>query len=197
VGCRRSGDFHPYAQGRGLILKRQLVRTALAAIDAIWSVLPNTRIVHTDPLIHVVSARGQVEHQAAAEALHQAQYEAWNMITGYCEPELGGHPKYLDIIGVNYYPHNQWPWDGQSRSPFGLHDPRYRPLHQLLYDIYERYKRPIFIAETSSLGQAEPQWLRYVADEVRTCISNGIPIEGICLYPIIDAIWGYGWLLFG
>ena len=23
-------------------------------------------------------------------------------------PELGGQEKYLDIIGVNFYPHNQW-----------------------------------------------------------------------------------------
>src|SRR5437762_10734904 len=34
-------------------------------------------------------------------------HEAWDMIGGLLEPELVGSPRLLDIIGVNYYGHNQ------------------------------------------------------------------------------------------
>src|SRR5205085_6746763 len=47
------GWFYPYAKRRGAELKRQLIRTAIASIDAIRSVDPRTRIVAVDPLIHV------------------------------------------------------------------------------------------------------------------------------------------------
>ena len=30
------------------------------------------------------------------------------MLCGRLWPELGGGERYLDIIGVNFYPHNQW-----------------------------------------------------------------------------------------
>ena len=29
-------------------------------------------------------------------------------------------------------------------------------------------------------------WLRYVGEEVRAALDGGIPVEGICLYPIVD-----------
>ena len=35
-------------------------------------------------------------------------FEAWDMLTGRAQPELGGKEKYLDVIGVNYYDRNQW-----------------------------------------------------------------------------------------
>jgi hypothetical protein len=30
------------------------------------------------------------------------------MVSGMMAPELGGRPEYLDIVGVNFYPSNQW-----------------------------------------------------------------------------------------
>lgn len=181
------GHFYPFAVGRGYELKRQLVRAALAAIDAIWDVMPTARIVHTDPLIHVVADPARPQDHAAAEAYRQTQYQSWDMIGGYLEPELGGHPRYLDIIGLNYYPHNQWQWDGPNGPTISYTHPDYRPLRHLLAEVYARYGRPLFIAETSSLGTAQPVWLRYVGREVRAALRQGVPVEGICIYPIIDA----------
>ncbi|NOJ99979.1 beta-glucosidase, partial [Corallococcus coralloides] len=43
----------PPAPERGPELKRVLVGAALRGIDALWSVAPGARIVHTDPAIHV------------------------------------------------------------------------------------------------------------------------------------------------
>ena len=52
--------------------------------------------------------------------------------------------------------------------------------------MYARYGRPIFVAETGCEGEGRPAWLRYVAAEVRAAIRLGVPVEGICLYPILN-----------
>ncbi|HEY8158843.1 MAG TPA: hypothetical protein VIF10_09085 [Methylobacter sp.] len=50
--------MYPYAvrgKGRDYELKRQLVRAFIEAIDALWVVDPRTRIVHVEPIIHVIA----------------------------------------------------------------------------------------------------------------------------------------------
>ena len=84
--------------------------------------------------------------------------------------------------------------DASGSRPFQtveLGHPLYRPFRELLVDIYGRYGRPILISETGAESVAQPVWLRYVADEVRSALAWGIPVEGICLYPIIHYP---GWL---
>ena len=46
--------------------------------------------------------------------------------------------------------------------------------------------RPILIAETGEEGDARVPWLRYVCDEVRAAQAQGVPVLGICLYPVTD-----------
>jgi glycosyltransferase involved in cell wall biosynthesis len=96
-------------------------------------------------------------------------------------PQIGGHPKYLDVLGINYYHNNQWIHNG---PPIDRFHPLYRPFSQLVREVYERYERPLFIAETGIEDEARPNWLRYIGDEVATVIAAGVPMEGICLYPI-------------
>jgi hypothetical protein len=50
--------------------------------------------------------------------------------------------------------------------------PRYRPAWQMLREVYERYRRPLFIAETGIEDEARPAWLRYVGYEVRWVLSR-------------------------
>src|SRR5437868_2015388 len=91
------GWFHPYGKGRGPELKRQLVRAAIASTEAVWSVDPGARIVTVDPLVHVVPPKGKPDVGGVAAAYRASQFEAWDMLAGIQAPELGGHPKYLDI----------------------------------------------------------------------------------------------------
>ena len=168
------GQINPAARRRGPELKRQLVRTAVAAIEAVRAVDPRARFVHAEPLINVV---------AHSNGYHEAQFEAWDMLTGRIMPELGGRPDYLDIAGLNFYPDNQWRAKG-STIPFGHH--LYRPLHELLASVYERYRRPIYLAETGAERSARAAWLYYVGGEVRAALRHGVPVEGICIYPILD-----------
>ncbi|MGE5375287.1 MAG: beta-glucosidase, partial [Bacteroidota bacterium] len=144
------GYIHPYEVDRGWELKRQLIRAAIAGIEAIWQVNPKARIVQVEPLIHVVHPKGHPELAQQAEAQRASQFEAWDMMIGELEPELGGQPKYLDIMGANYYHSNQWEYpDQRLRWEDTPRDERWVPLHQLLAEIYDRYRRPIFMAETS------------------------------------------------
>jgi beta-glucosidase/6-phospho-beta-glucosidase/beta-galactosidase len=178
-----TGRFNPSTNGRGAELKRQLVRSTIAAVEAIRAVDPRARFITAEPLINVGSATGDGDHTHAARVYHLAQYEALDMLTGRMEPALGGRPDYLDVVGVNYYPENQWYHHGPP-IPLGHH--AYRPLHELLGEVHARYGRPLLIAETGAEGSARPSWLHYVCAEVEIALQRGVPIEGICLYPIID-----------
>lgn len=175
------GHFNPCARGRGGELKRQLIRAAIAATDAILEVDPGTRLVSVDPLIHVTSASEHLLEEAGHS--HLAQFEAWDMLTGRQAPELGGQPRYLDIIGVNYYPHNQWFLRGPT-IPHG--HPRYRPFRDLLADVHARYGAPILIAETGAEAEQRASWLEYIGAQVVQALEVGLPIEGACLYPVVD-----------
>jgi beta-glucosidase/6-phospho-beta-glucosidase/beta-galactosidase len=176
------GYLNPFATDRGFELKVQLVRASLAAIDAIWSVDPRARILHAEPAIHIVhnTARGA---RKDTEGHRLAQFQAFDMLAGQLWPQLGGDERCLDMVGVNYYPNNQWVLDGPM---IGQDDPRYRPFRQILAEVWERYGRPVMVSETGAQGRDRAPWLRYVAEEVRAARSAGVPVEGICLYPILD-----------
>jgi hypothetical protein len=98
-------------------------------------------------------------------------------------PERGGRADCLDIMGVNYYPDNQWFLSG-STMPLGCN--RYCLLRELLGEIHHRCGRPILVAETGAEGGACTAWLFYVVGEVLAAMTEGVPVEGICLHPILD-----------
>lgn len=175
--------FNPMGRGRGFEFKHQLVRASIAAIEAIRAVEPRARFVQADPAIHIVSPSRRPGPQRAAENHRQAQFEAWDMLCGKAWPGLGGAPHYLDILGANYYAHNQWYLDG-DRIPRGHRD--YRPFQGILSEIHQRYGRPILVAETGAEGDLRGDWLHYVSEQVGFALQRGVAVEGICLYPVLD-----------
>ena len=182
-----TGGLNPFANGRGDELKRQLVRAALAATDAIRAVDPRARIAVAEPLIHVLPADDTPEAITKAAGYDENQFEALDMLLGRKAPELGGHETSVDIIGLNYYFNNQWVDGGR---PVHLGDRQYRPLRKLLSRVALRYDQPLYIAETGTEGVFRPYWWRYVADEVQAAMNAGITVGGICLYPVISHL---GW----
>jgi hypothetical protein len=177
------GRMQPAGQGRGAELKRQLVRASIAATEAIKAVDPAARFITAEPLIHVDAGLGPEDVQRDAKLYRQSQFESIDMLTGRAAPELGGHPALVDVVGLNYYPDNQWYLNG-STIPLGHH--AYRPLSDMLGEVYERYGLPLMIAETGAEGHARPYWLHYVADQAKAAILAGTPVLGLCLYPILD-----------
>lgn len=177
------GYLNPFALERGFELKVQLAGAAIEGMEAILAVLPQARFVHIDPVINIVPAPDRPEDAQVAEGHRLEQYQAWDMIDGRIWNQIGGQPKYLDIVGVNYYHNNQWIHD--SAPIYDRTDPLYRPFRDILREVYERYQRPIMIAETGIENEARPEWLRYVSSEVVAAVEMGIPVEGICLYPVV------------
>ena len=146
------------------------------------SVEPRARIVSAEPAIHVIP-RSDDPQGLAARDYTWAQFEALDFLSGRYRAELGGNSKYIDIIGVNYYLHNQWV-DGDL--PVSMDHPQYRPFSLLLSDLYERYRRPLFVAETGIEGDTRAAWLRIMGCEVAAARQAGVPVEGICIYPVTD-----------
>lgn len=195
-----TAHLDPYGTGRGFELKAQLVRACLAAVDAIWSVEPRARIVHTDPAVHILPNPRRPELNSEAEGYRIAQYQAWDMIAGRLWPQLGGDERFLDVLGVNYYPYNQWIYEGETIQRDSA---LYRPFREILAEVHERYGRPLLLSETGSQGNDRAAWLAYIGEEVRAAMCAGVPVHGICIYPILDypgweddcccevGLWGY------
>jgi beta-glucosidase/6-phospho-beta-glucosidase/beta-galactosidase len=184
------GDFAAPAgrdlRGQTAAVKRQLVRAALAACDAIWSVDPRARILHTDPLLHIAAPHGRTDLDAAAARQRELQFETWDMLGGRLAPELGGAPHYLDLIGLNYFADNQWELGSGAPLAWHMRDPRRADLSDLLAEVHQRYCRPLLISETGHRGIGRGAWIREIADQVRLALARGIPVQGVCLYAVVD-----------
>jgi hypothetical protein len=152
-------------------------------MDAIREVDARARFVHCDPVINVVADRARPWETAAAEGHRLAQFQGWDLIEGRIWPQIGGRADYLDIVGVNYYFNNQWIHGG---SPIDVGHQQYKPLRNILVETYARYGRPILIAETGIEGDRRASWIQYVVVEASAALAAGVPLEGVCLYPILD-----------
>ena len=130
------GIFYPFQKNRGDELKRQLVKASITAAAQIKRIAPNAVLIQTDPAIRVVPSKP--ENTIGARDFHRAQYHALDMLLGQTEPEIGGSSGLIDVIGVNYYPYNQW------RCPSGRKILRgqknYQPFNEILREFYARYQ---------------------------------------------------------
>ena len=175
--------INPFAENRGAELKRQLVRAFLVAEKAVRSVLGNVTIISPEPVIHIVGRPNVPGDDIAAERYRTSMFQAWDMILGRLDAELGGHPAAIDVIGMNYYDRNQWRNFGETLHPG---EAEYRPFREIVREVYERYRLPVFIAETGTEDEKRPEWFRYVWSEVLAAMEKGIPVQGLCLYPILN-----------
>ena len=161
--------------------KQQLVTAAISSARAMKEGWPDSTIIWAEPLIHIAPHDQRPKTIRAAQGNLQGMYEAYDWILGLAEPELGGDPSLADVVGVNFYPHNQWYLDGPT-IPMGHHE--YRPLADMLVEFAARYGKPIWVSETGAEGSARPAWLHYVCDEIRAAQQKGTPVEGLCIYPV-------------
>lgn len=177
--------FRPYAPERGWELKVQLARAAIKGAEAIWAACPKARIVQADPVCRIVPPLDCPDRQCECDNFNEnVVYEAMDMVSGRLLPELGGSPKHLGIVGINYYWTNQFEL-GQDEHPLAMDDQRHCSLGDIVRNTYNRYKCDVVISETAHTGEMRASWLRSVADEVETLLDDGIPIRGVCLYPVL------------
>ena len=189
-----TNDIWPYrvpqgagsTEHSGYAVKCRLVRAALAAMRAMREVDPRCRFLHVEPIVHVAAPRAQPELADLARQVCSYQWQAWDLIAGRLQPDLGGHPAALDLIGVNHYHSGQWEVGTERRLSWREHDERRRPLSALLADVWQRYGRPLIVSETSHVEGWRAPWLNEVAAEVRLARTRGAQVDGVCLYPLID-----------
>ncbi|MDO5371139.1 glycosyltransferase family 4 protein [Paracoccus sp. (in: a-proteobacteria)] len=179
--------LNPYAAGRGWELKCQLARASIAAMVELRAVDPRARFVHAEPMIAIHHADWSGRPRWESQGYHDAQFQAFELIGGWMWPQIGGDPSFLDIVGVNYYWNNQWIHGGKTVD---VDDVIYRPLSDLLFEVSARYDRPMLIAETGTEGDRRGPWFDYVAAETLRARARGVPVEGICLYPVANH---FGW----
>jgi len=172
------GLFHPCKRGRGDELKKMLIHAARCSVERIRAIDPSARIMFTDPAIHVVPKDNSPAAKRAAENYRRAQFHAYDALAATADFEP------MDLLGLNYYFHNQWRHPSRRKIP--REHKEYRPFSDILREFYDRYKRPILIAETGIEDEERPSWFHYVCDQVLIAISAGVPILGICLYPICN-----------
>ncbi|WP_288482082.1 acyl-CoA dehydrogenase family protein [uncultured Deinococcus sp.] len=182
------GYLNPFAHGRGDTLKRQLVRASIRAMDEVRATDPAARFLHAEPLISVQAHPERPEDHAHAQANHESQYAALDMLLGRLHPELGGGEAYVDVVGLNYYPYNQWHHHPEHhlREVLDMGHPAHRPLRGLLADVWARYGRPLLIAETGTEDAGRAPWFARVAAEALAARGAGVPVEGVCLYPVVN-----------
>jgi hypothetical protein len=169
-------------------LRLALCRAAIAGVKAIREVIPEARMIHIDPLVQVVAPRDRPDLIPAA---HHETYEdtflAWDILYGKAHPELGGSPEVLDIVGANNYAFGQMEYREQGpHAALPPGDDRIVPLCDLLKLVWDRYRQPMIIAETSGLGHGRSAWLRDVMEESLAAVDQGMDLHGICVFPAVD-----------
>jgi hypothetical protein len=139
-------------------------------------------------MIHIAAHEEHPEHGAECHAYTRSMYEAWDMLEGRLWPFLAAAAM-------------RWTSSGSTstRATSGTHqpyrvlqpgDPKHRPVRELLIEIWERYGRPLWVSETGTEDDERGPWLHYICGEVEAAMQAGVPVHGICLYPIINHL---GW----
>ena len=170
----------------GYAVKRRLVRAALAGMQAMRDVDRRVRFLHVEPVVHVVAPCDRPDLAALAEQVRSWQWQTWDLLAGRQEPGLGGAMTWLDLIGLNHYHASQWEVQTEARLLWHERDPRRQPLGQLLAEAASRYGRPLILAETSHVGAGRADWLHDMAGELRAARAQGVPVLGLCAYPLVD-----------
>jgi beta-glucosidase/6-phospho-beta-glucosidase/beta-galactosidase len=169
-------------------LRVALCKAAITGAKAIREIEASARMVNIDPLVQVVAPVDRPDQQQVAwHETYVDTFFAWDILYGKEHPELGGSPEILDIVGANNYSFGQMEYREQGpHAALPPDDPRILPLCNLMHNVWERYKRPMIIGETSGMKAGREDWLRDVMDESLAAVNTGIDLHGVCLFPAVD-----------
>ena len=100
-------------------------------------------------------------------------------------------PGHIDVLGLDYYAHNQWHWTGAAKGTNCSPEPV--PLADVIVEYAERYRLPVMLGETNIRGFATDRasWLKYTLEQCEEAAERGVDLRGYCWFPFIDsADWG-------
>jgi hypothetical protein len=156
---------------------------------SVKAVAPEARVLLIDPFYHAVGREDDPGSMAAAAARRAAALEAMDHLKD-C----------VDVAGMNFY------HDGQvevSRRP-GNEPEHYRPrtlpardsrrlsLGDAVRLYVRRFGKPILVTETSVRAERRLPWLTTLTEQALEVLQEGLPLQGMCWYPIMDVPeWGH------
>jgi beta-glucosidase/6-phospho-beta-glucosidase/beta-galactosidase len=213
--CGRLGWWPPFRRGwRGFAqVMLAVCRGIVRAVEAMRQVDPGIVHAHVDATDLVEAATPDL----AAEAQHRQALvflaldlvtgrvraghplHAWLLAQGAAPAALDwfeGHAIALDLVGINLYP--MFSRKQLVRARRGLRVRlRYADgeLVERLAELYwARYRRPLFISETASVGAVRRRlaWLDESVAAVRRLRARGLPLVGYTWWPLYALVtWGY------
>ena len=96
-------------------------------------------------------------------------------------------PGHIDVLGLDYYAHNQWHWTGRGTGT--TVSPTPVPLADVIVEYADRYDLPCMLGETNIRGYSSDRatWLKYTLEQTERARDAGVAIEGYCWFPFIDS----------
>jgi len=96
-------------------------------------------------------------------------------------------PGEIDVLGLDYYAHNQWEWGDAHVGTTSPSAPV--PLADLIVEYWERFRLPCIVGETNIRGLPSDRatWLKYTLEQCESARDAGASIEGYCWFPFIDS----------
>lgn len=101
-------------------------------------------------------------------------------------PLLELEPLQVDVLGLDYYSHSEWWYDEQgARAP----SPHPVGFAAVARQYSERYGLPMLLSETNVRGTPADRvsWLRYMLQQYREAVADGVPLDGFCWFPTVDS----------
>ncbi|HEU5138379.1 MAG TPA: family 1 glycosylhydrolase [Bacillales bacterium] len=213
--CGETGQWPPYLEGdKGFVtIMKILSRGIIETVKAIKEIDPETIMVHVEATGFSESEDATLQEKV--EFLNYKRLTCFDLITGRIghrhflhdwlrrngvseEELLWFHENQisLDIVGINYYPDlSVSEWVKQQEKV--IQKPKYggtERLESIVRFYYKRYKRPIFITETSvnEKHYDRTRWLRESVEAVKNLRNIGVPLIGYTWWPLYDLInWDY------
>jgi beta-glucosidase/6-phospho-beta-glucosidase/beta-galactosidase len=199
----QEGVWPPHLRGlKGfLTLARNVLPAMAEASRRCRELLPNARHVYVDVCERHGATAGGEPHAALANdrrfflldlflgrpvARDRPFVAAVEAVGG--RPVLDLEPGHVDVLGLDYYAHNQWFWldaEGRGRRP----SPRPDPLSSLIQEYADRYGLPCALTETNIRGFASDRasWLKYTLEQCEQARAAGVALESYCWFPFVDS----------
>lgn len=213
--CGERAEWPPHLTGDDGYVKVMIAvcKGIVLTVQALQAEQPEMRTVHVEAQRHYWSNNPAIATRVAL--YNDQQYLSTDLTTGrvtdqhpfvpyllnygVTEQDLrwfSDHAMRFDYLGVNFYP---WSYgELRARKDGSLYWPRQRTngatIATVLTNVYERYKTPMMITETSAKGSVavRGRWLDESVGAVHNLRAQGVPVVGYTWFPLFSMFdWNY------
>lgn len=145
-------------------IRRQICQAIILASRAILEIRPDAELILPEPW-HATDARSEDEQAAVLDT-----------VMGSRDPDLGGAPELVTVVGLNHYRDSTLP-----------------PFHRLILNARQRWPdKPIWITETSGppSGWQQVEWFWWMLAETRLANLAGANVPVFTWAPVFSM---YDW----